>query len=185
MPAGSGRVERLDPFALPVQFENADPAADGRVRMVEIHRERVVLRRALRGMKMAISLPSAAYRGVAIRMPPPTANLPPEIAIVLAHPDPALSVTLSRAFEADDVLADWRSWGRALGVPLLVEGADGRLREPFRRVGGVRAGLPARRRRRRSALHLRRASLPLRRRRVLMPMMRSIHQGEREIIARN
>ena len=185
MPAGSGRVERLDPFALPVQFEDADPFADGQVRMVEMHRERLVLRRALRGIKMAISLPSAAYLGVAIRMQPMTADLPRQIAIVLAHMDPALSVTLSRACEPDDVLADWRSWGRALGVPLLVEGADGRLREPFGRVGRVRAGVPARRRRRRSPLHSRRASLPLRRRHVLMPLARTIHLGEREIVARN
>ena len=85
MPAGSGRIERLDPFALPVQFEDADPFADGQVRMVEIHRERLVLRRALRGIKMAISLPSAAYLGVAIRMHPMTAKLSREIAIVLAH----------------------------------------------------------------------------------------------------
>ena len=55
MPAGSGRVERLDPFALPVQFEDADPFADGQVRMVEMHRERLVLRRALqeRGRRRA------------------------------------------------------------------------------------------------------------------------------------
>jgi hypothetical protein len=96
-----------------------------------------------------------------------------------------LSVTLSRACEADDVLADWRSWGRALGVPLLVEGADGLLREPFERIGGVRAGVPVRRRRRRNPLHLRRASLPLRRRHALMPLARTIHLGEHEIIARN
>jgi hypothetical protein len=168
-----------------VQFEDADPFADGQVRMVEIHRERLVLRRALRGIKMAISLPSAAYLGVAIRMQPVTAKLPREIAIVLAHTDPALSVTLSRACEADDVLADRRSWGRALGVPLLVEGADGRLREPFERVGGLGTGVPVRRRRRRSPLHSRRASLPLRRRHVPMLLARTIHLGECEIIARN
>jgi hypothetical protein len=82
-------------------------------------------------------------------------------------------------------LADWRSWGRALGVPLLVEGADGRLREPFERVAGLGTGVPVRRRRRRSPLHSRRASLPLRRRHVPMLLARTIHLGECEIIARN
>jgi len=138
MPAGSGRVERLDPFALPVRFEDTDLAADARVRVVEIHRERVVLRRALRGIKMAVNLPLAAYLGVAIRMQPATTNSPGAIAIVLEHADPALSVTLCRATEFGDTVADWRSWGRALGMPLLVESADGGLREPFERIGGVR-----------------------------------------------
>jgi hypothetical protein len=137
MPAGSGRVERLDPFALPVRFEDADLTADARVRAVEIHRERVVLCRALRGIKMAVNLPLAAYLGVAIRMQPATANSPGTIAIVLEHSDPALSVTLCRATELGDIFADWRSWGRALGMPLLVESADGGLRQPFERIGGV------------------------------------------------
>ena len=54
-PAGSGRVQRLDPFTLPVQFAATDPAADERVRYVELHRERVVVRRSLSGMRMALS----------------------------------------------------------------------------------------------------------------------------------
>ena len=73
MPAGSSRDERLDPFALPLRFEAADHAADERVRLVELHRERVVLRRALHGIKMAVNLPVAAYLGVAIRIEPPDA----------------------------------------------------------------------------------------------------------------
>ena len=52
--AGSGRAwatpQRLDPFSLPVRFEAADEAADGRRRIVDLHRERVVLRRSVRGM---------------------------------------------------------------------------------------------------------------------------------------
>ena len=50
-PAGSGRVERLDPFALPLRFHDVDETADQRVRLVELHRERVVLRRTLRGIE--------------------------------------------------------------------------------------------------------------------------------------
>ena len=47
-PAGSSRDERLDPFALPLRFVATDHTADERIRLVELHRERVVLRRALR-----------------------------------------------------------------------------------------------------------------------------------------
>ena len=41
-PAGSSRVERLDPHALPLRFSACDAAADGQVREIELHRERVV-----------------------------------------------------------------------------------------------------------------------------------------------
>ena len=68
MPAGSGRSARLDPFALPVRFSTADAAADGRSREVELTRERVVVRRAVAGIRMAVNLPISAYRGVAIRV---------------------------------------------------------------------------------------------------------------------
>jgi hypothetical protein len=70
-PAGSSRDERLDPFGLPLHIEPADRAGDERVRLVELHRERVVLRRVSRGIKLALNLPVAAYLGVAIRMEPP------------------------------------------------------------------------------------------------------------------
>src|SRR5437588_12071821 len=49
-PAGSGRALRLDPLALPVRFTASDARADERIRYVELNRERVVLRRAVRGI---------------------------------------------------------------------------------------------------------------------------------------
>src|SRR5882724_4398908 len=42
-PAGSSRVMRLDPLSLPLSFHAHDTRADGGVRRVELHRERVVL----------------------------------------------------------------------------------------------------------------------------------------------
>jgi hypothetical protein len=57
--AGSGRALRLDPSCLPVRFF-AGGAAE--VRAVELHRERVVMRRALRGMRMALNMPVAAFQ---------------------------------------------------------------------------------------------------------------------------
>ena len=185
MPVGSSRVERLDPFSLPLRFENADQAADQRVRMIELHRERVVLRRALRGIKMAVNLPVAAYHGVAIRMQEIASGSTREIAIVLEHPDPALSVTLCRAADGSDIVTEWQSWGRALGLPLLVEGADGGLRQPFECIGSIRLGIPVGRRRRHGALRARRPALPLRRAHGLLGVSPAVHGGEREIIARN
>ena len=68
MPAGSSRALRLDPFSLPARFAASDAAADERVRHVELYRERVVVRRSLAGMRMALNMPVSAFAGVAIRV---------------------------------------------------------------------------------------------------------------------
>jgi len=185
-PAGSSRDERLDPFALPLRFVAPDDTADGRMRLVELHRERVVLRRDLRGIRMAFSMPLSAFLGVAIRIEPPASATTGGFAVVLEHRDPQLSLTLFRAVDGTDIVAEWQCWGRALGLPLLVVEADGRLREPFARIGRVRVGPVIPRRRRRSVLARRRPTLALRRRRAgIWPAARIVHRGEREIIARN
>jgi Family of unknown function (DUF6101) len=184
VPGGSSRGERLDPFALPLRFDLADQAGDEQMRLVELHRDRVVLRKASRGARTALNLPVTAYLGVAIRMESPTARAAGVVALVLEHPDPTLSFTLYRAADGTDIAAEWRAWGRALGVPLLVTEADGRLCEPFERVGAVRVGRPISRRRRRSGLAVRRPTLQ-RRRRQPVGSRPIVHRGEREIIARN
>ncbi len=184
-PAGSSRDERLDPFALPLRFVAVDHTADERVRLVELHRERVVLRRRLRGIKMAVNLPLATYLGVAIRIEPPTQATAGAVAIVLEHPDPDLSLTLYRADDGNDIVAEWQSWGRALSLPLLVAEPDGRLREPFERIGALRIGTPIRRRRRHSTLRTRRPTQPLRRRPAFWPATIIVHRGEHEIVARD
>jgi len=66
-PAGSSRALRLDPLSLPVSFSAHDIRADGGTRQVELHRERVVLRRAVRGMRMAVNVRVSDFLGVALR----------------------------------------------------------------------------------------------------------------------
>ena len=183
--AGSSRTARLDPFSLPVRFVAADDAADARVRVVDLHRERVVLRRAVRGIRMALNMPVAAYRGVAIRMVAESDGLPAALAVMLEHRDAALSLPLYRATETDDIVAEWQSWGRVLGLPLLVADGEGGMREPFARLGALRIDAPTWRRRRRSAIARRRPSRLLRRRPGVTRQMRTVHRDEREIIARS
>jgi Family of unknown function (DUF6101) len=183
--AGSSRSARLDPFSLPVRFEAADEAADGRRRVVDLHRERVVVRRSVRGMRMALNLPVAAFRGVAIRLNGNANEPPTAIDVVLEHGDPALSLPLFSSNGSDDIVAEWQSWGRVLGLPLLVAERDGSLREPFARIGALRIEAPTWRRRRRSAVARRRPSNLLRRRAGKFPGAPTIHRDEREIIARN
>ena len=181
IPAGSSRDERLDPFSLPLRFEARDAAADGRVRFVELTRERIVLRRSVRGMLMAVNLPVASYLGVALRIEPPDGA----VALVLEHRDSALSLPLYRADESTDVVAEWQSWARALKLPLLIAEADGELREPFERIGALRVAAPLRRRRKRSAVKARRPSIFLRRKPGRRLGAAAVHHGEREIIARH
>jgi len=180
-----GTPQRLDPFSLPVRFAAADAAADECLRIVDLYRERVVLRRSVGGMRMALNMPLSLFRGVAIRLTGKVGEPPSAIAVVLEHGDPALSLPLFCAREADDIVAEWQSWGRVLGLPLLVAERDGSLREPFARIGALRVEAPSWRRRRRSAIARRRPSALLRRRPGRPPATPSVHRGEREIIARN
>ena len=183
--AGSSRALRLDPFSLPVRFEAADDAADECRRVIDLHRERVVMRRSVRGMRMALNLPVAAFRGVAIRLTGAVNAPPSSIAVVLEHADPALSLPLFASNTTDDIVAEWQSWGRVLGLPLLVVEPDGLLREPFARLGALRIEAPTWRRRRRSVIARRRPSILSRRRAGVPPATPISHRSEHEIIARN
>jgi hypothetical protein len=71
-----------------------------------------------------------------------------------------------------------------LGLPLLVED-EGKLREPFARMGGVLIARVRARRRRHNAVKVRRPTMPLRRRTGKLTPATPVHRGEREIIARN
>ncbi len=185
LPAGSSRRARLDPFCLPARFAAADAAADGRVRHVELYRERVVVRRSLGGMRMALNMPVSAFAGVAIRVTPGESDAEAFVAVTLEHKDPSLALPLFVSDETDEAFADWRAWANVLGLPLLIAEDDGVLREPFARLGGLRIDDMRPRRRRRSALKRRRPTILLRRRTGKLTETTPVHRGEREIIARN
>jgi uncharacterized protein DUF6101 len=183
--AGSSRTARLDPLALPVRFTAEDAVADERMRHVELHRERVILRRAVQGMRIALNVPVKAFRGVSIRLVPEQDGEPGGVAVYLEHIDPALSIELYSAPNSDDVVAEWQLWSRVLGVPCLVAGSDGALSEPFPRLGAVQFKGSAQRRRRRSSLAKRRPRFLTRRRPGVTRVVPLVHAGEREIIARS
>ncbi|RQH06682.1 MULTISPECIES: DUF6101 family protein [unclassified Bradyrhizobium] len=161
-PAGSSRSLRLDPLSLPVRFDAHDPRADGHVRQIELHRERVVLRRAVRGMQMAINVRVADFTGVALRGNDEAQTL------VLVHRDPSLSIPLLVGADADEIAQAWAIWSELFALPQLDEGTR----------------KPAPRRRRANAIRARRPKF-LMRRRTGMARQLPIHRGEREIIARN
>jgi hypothetical protein len=184
-PEGSGRGLRLDPFALPVRFLAPDHGADGHIRHIELDRERVVMRRSVRGIAMKVGVPIAAFRGVSLRVLAPEADTGAGIAVTLDHRDSALSVPLFVTNDGEEGVALWRSWGQVLELPLLLAEGDEAVREAFPRLGTVIVGTPTARRRRRAAIKWRRPAILMRRKPGSPLAEPVVHRGEREIIARN
>jgi hypothetical protein len=163
-PAGSSRVLRLDPLSLPVSFDAHDARADGGVRRVELHRERVVLHRAIHGMQMAINVRVRDFLGVALR------GIDDVQMLVLVHRDPSLSIPLGVSSDHEEISAAWQMWSDIFALPQL---SEDKAREP------------AARRRRHNAIRARRPKFLVRRRGGDLLNPANIHQGEREIIARD
>ena len=177
LPGGSGRALRLDPFSLPLHFAAEDAAADEAIRHVELHRERIILRRAVRGMRFKLSLPLTTYLGLLVRQPHSSSY--GETAIVLEHRDPALSVPLFVASDQDDLTAISETWARVLRLPLL--GAE--HRQSTGRPSALKFAAPIARRRR-GTLKARRPSILSRRKPGRMTKQPRIYR-EDEIIARD
>jgi hypothetical protein len=163
-PAGSSRALRLDPLSLPVSFDAHDVRADGGVRNVELHRERVVLRRAVQGMRMAIQVRVSDFRGIAVR------GIDDAQMLVLLHRDPSLTVPLCVSSDREEIAAAWQIWSDIFALPQLPED------KPCE---------PAARRRRRNVIYSRRPKFLVRRRGGGALDASNVHRGEREIIARN
>lgn len=178
-PAGSSRQERLDPFALPVTFATSDGTAG--VRVVEIYPERVVVRRSLSGMVMALNMPIAAYEGVALKLIRGPHGGDGSAEITLEHKDPGLTLVLYASEHGGEVMTEWQNWSDVLGLPMLVnDNKDG-----WRRIGEVRATKVRPRRRRHSGLKRRRPIFLARRKAGSAPLAMAVYRGEHEIIARN
>jgi hypothetical protein len=185
IPAGSGRtLLRLDPFALPVRFPAHDAGADGGMRQVELHRERVVMRRAVRGIPMAVGVPVDEFRGLTLRVVSFADGGPRAVAVVLEHRDPSLSLPLHVAEDGEDVVVVCKAWSRVLRRPLLTDPVPRPCRR-VERLGALVTGGSGPRRNRRAALKQRRPSILMRRKAGRGLVGAAVHAGEREIIARN
>jgi hypothetical protein len=163
-PAGSSRALRLDPLSLPLSFDAHDTRADGGVRKIELHRERVVLRRAVHGMRMSVNINVRDFLGVALR------GLDDAQMLVLVHRDPSLSIPLLVSSDTDEIASAWQTWSEIFALPQLPED---KVREP------------AARRRRHNAIRARRPKFLVRRRAGDLLNAANLHEGEREIIARD
>jgi hypothetical protein len=156
---------RLDPLSLPQSFDAQDVRADGGVRQIEVHRERIVLRRAVHGMRMAINVRVSDFLGVALRGLDDESQM-----LVLLHRDPSLTIPLGVSSDRDEIASAWQMWSDIFGLPQL---AEYKPREP------------AARRRRHNSIRARRPKFLVRRRAGNPLSELSLHRDEREIIARD
>jgi Family of unknown function (DUF6101) len=163
-PAGSSCALRLDPLSLPLSFHAQDTRADGGVRQIELHPERVVLRRAVSGMRMAVNVRVSDFLGVALR------GIDDAQMLVLVHRDPSLNIPLGASTDHEELAAAWQMWCDIFHLPFLPEAKP---REP------------ATRRRRHNVIRARRPKFLMRRRAGHLLNPANIHQGECEIIARD
>jgi hypothetical protein len=163
-PAGSSRALRLDPLSLPLSFHAQDVRADGGVRQVEIHRERVVLRRAVSGMRMAVNIRVSDFLGIALR------GLDDAQMLVLVHRDPSLTIPLGVSSDRDEIASAWQMWSDIFSLPQLSEDKPRK---------------PAARRRRHNAIRARRPKFLVRRRAGGLLNEANVYRDECEIIARN
>lgn len=159
-------MSQLDPQSLPVAFDTRDSRADGGVRHVEIHRERVTVRRAIAGIRMAINLRVNEFLGIACR----ATN--EGHALVIAHRDPSLSVPLIVSTDTNEIEQAWQMWSDLLALPQIEDETE-------------MARAPAPRRRRHNTIRNRRPKFLVRRKAGLRVDEPLVHRAEREIIARN
>jgi len=134
------------------------------VRQIELHRERVVLRRAVQGMQMAVKIRVSDFLGVALR------GLDDAQMLVLVHRDPSLNIPLAVSSDAEEITSALQMWSDIFALPQLPED---KRREP------------AQRRRRHNAIRARRPKFLVRRRASDLLNPANLHQGEREIVARD
>jgi Family of unknown function (DUF6101) len=156
-------MPRLDPLSLPLSFSAHDTRADGGVRQVELHRERVVLRRAVSGMRMAVNVRVSDFLGIALR------EVDDAQMLVLAHRDPSLTIPLCISDDRDEITDAWEMWSETFALPQLQD------------IGYE----PAPRRRRRNAIRARRPRFLMRRKSGELLPCALVYRDEREIIARD
>ncbi|MGM4991978.1 DUF6101 family protein [Tardiphaga sp. 841_E9_N1_2] len=161
---GSGSALRLDPHSLPVRFEAHDTRADGAIRHIELHRTRVVLHRAVGGMRMAINVRVSDFLGVTLR------GLDDGKMLMLAHRDPSLSIPLLVSSDREEIDMAWQMWSEIFALPQLPE---------------EKTYEPSQRRRRRNAIRERRPKFLVRRRPGGLLGEAGVYKDEREIIARH
>jgi hypothetical protein len=106
-----------------------DQRADGGRRQVRVTRSDILIQRRFAGIAMLISVPVAAYRGVALAVEQAEgAHGGAAYRLSLAHADPDLDVVLFETQDSGAAAADWKYWSFYLDLPRLAA-AEGEAHE--------------------------------------------------------
>lgn len=176
-PEWANETIRLDPYALPqrVAYDR-----EGRRARFMLEASGATMKHDLScGLPVSIALPTRAYKGVAARAFD-NEDGSTTVTLELLHSDPALSVPLCVSDMVEDAAADWHSWSKRLGLPMLMVDQAG-VATVVKQHSALVSRTPKPRRRRVSSLRHRPNFLRRRKSGMVGPAVRIT---AREIIAR-
>ncbi|MEM9734543.1 MAG: DUF6101 family protein [Pseudomonadota bacterium] len=189
---------RLDPYSLPQRVQRQphshilqtgtgrNPSSSqgvGETAGLEftLNRGGAVMKGALPcGLSLSLALPAKAFRGVAARAWENDDGTM-TVTLELLHADPDLSVPLCVSDTVEETAADWHSWAKRFGLPMLLVDEAGEA-HTVRDYAGVTSQSPKPRRMRTSSIKHCPQFLRRRRTGMIGPVVRL---DAREIIARS
>ena len=148
MATGTGMQTMPHPGCLPVNFEQrleSRPGTPSLPAEIFLDRDRAVIKRRVAGVPVTVVVPANGFDGVMVRIVP--GAVPGEIvaALILKHPDSALSITLAETEKSDDLATLWSRWAQTLNLPMLVCDLGGKVK-PIEAFSAIPAASPAPRR---------------------------------------
>jgi hypothetical protein len=183
---GAGINAMPHPGCLPAHFEQrleSRPGTPSLPAEIFLDHDRAVIKRRIAGVPVTVVVPAQGFDGVMVRIVP--GAVPGEIlaALILKHPDSALSITLAETEKSDDLAILWSRWAQVFNLPMLVCDLGGKVK-PIEAYSAIPAARPAPRRKMR-LLTGRRPRFLNRRLPGLKSDTAPVHANEREIIARS
>mgnify|MGYP000162147246 CR=1 FL=1 len=174
------------PGCLPAHFQQRLESRPGTPSLpadIFLDRDKAVIKRRIAGVPVTVVVPANGFDGVMVRIVPGAA--PGEIvaALILKHPDNALSITLAETDTSDELAVLWSRWAQTLNLPMLVCDLGGKVK-PIEAYSAMPAANPAPRRKLR-LLTGRRPRFLNKRNVGRTGLIAECHANEREIIARN
>jgi hypothetical protein len=182
---GSNAETILHPGCLPVRFEQrleCRPGTPSLPAEIYIDRTRVIIKRRIAGVPVRVIVPANGFDGVMVRIVPGAAPGNITAALILKHPDSALSITLAETENSDELAVLWSRWAQTLKLPMLVCDLGGEVK-PIDAFCATPAANPAPRRKLR-LLTGRRPRFLNRRIPGTVTAAPAVFGHEREIIAR-
>jgi len=149
LPATGTGIQTLPhPGCLPVRLEQrleSRPGTPSLPAEIYLDRDKAIVKRRIAGVPVTVVVPANAFDGVMVRIVP--GNAPGEIvaALILKHPDSALSITLAETEHSDDLALLWSRWAQTFNLPMLVCDLGGKVK-PIEAYSAAPAARPAPRR---------------------------------------